>query len=106
MKKVPHYDPTNDLVFKFVFGREERKNVTPRFINDMTGREGSNAFVDLDFRNSELVPDKEDDKLGRLDVFGILDDRTRVDVEMQSHSYRRRRRYRSMVSITSRISIS
>ena len=22
MKKVPHYDPTNDLVFKFVFGRD------------------------------------------------------------------------------------
>ena len=73
MKKVPHYDPTNDLVFKFVFGRDERKNVTLAFINDMTGREGRDAFVDLDFRTSELVPDKLDDKLGRLDIFGILD---------------------------------
>lgn len=82
MKKVPHYDPTNDLVFKFVFGRDERKNVTLAFINDMTGREERDAFVDLDFRTSELVPDKLDDKLGRLDIFGILDNNTRIDVEM------------------------
>ncbi|MCI6100730.1 MAG: Rpn family recombination-promoting nuclease/putative transposase [Selenomonas sp.] len=83
MKNLPPYDPTNDLVFKFVFGREERKNVTLRFINDLTGRDGTNAFVDLDFRNSEFVPEKQDEKLGRLDVFGILDDGSRVDIEMQ-----------------------
>lgn len=88
MKKIPHYDPTNDLIFKFVFGREERKNVTLSFINAMTGREGKNAFVDLDFQNPELVPDKEDDKLGRLDVFGILDNKTRVDIEMQVFNHR------------------
>ncbi len=88
MKKVPHYDPTNDLVFKFVFGRDERKNVTIAFINDMTGREGRDAFVDLDFRTSELVPDKLDDKLGRLDIFGILDNNTRIDVEMQVINHR------------------
>lgn len=88
MKKIPHYDPTNDLIFKFVFGREERKNVTLSFINAMTGREGENAFVDLDFQNPELVPDKEDDKLGRLDVFGILDNKTRVDIEMQVFNHR------------------
>ena len=88
MKKVPHYDPTNDLVFKFVFGRDERKNVTLAFINDMTGREGRDAFVDLDFRTSELVPDKLDDKLGRLDIFGILDNNTRIDVEMQVINHR------------------
>ena len=61
-----HYDPTNDLVFKFVFGREERKNITLKFINDMTGREGDRAFVDLDFRNGEFAPTKVDEKLGRL----------------------------------------
>lgn len=88
MKKVPHYDPTNDLVFKFVFGHEERKNVTLAFINDLTGREGDDSLVDIDFRTSELVPDKFDDKLGRLDVFGILDDKTRVDIEMQVINHR------------------
>ncbi len=81
--KHRHYDPTNDLVFKFVFGREERKNVTLQFINDMTGREGNDAFVDIDFQKTEFAPIKADEKLGRLDVFGILNDRSRIDIEMQ-----------------------
>ena len=42
------YNPTNDLVFKFVFGRPERKNVTLVFINDVLGREGGAAVVDLE----------------------------------------------------------
>ncbi len=28
------YDPTNDLLFKFVFGREERKSITLQLINE------------------------------------------------------------------------
>ena len=83
MKKIPPYDPTNDLVFKFVFGREERKRVTLTCINDLLGRTGKDAFVDLDFRNVELIPATEDEKQGRLDVFGVLDNNTRVDLEMQ-----------------------
>ena len=83
MKKIPPYNPTNDLIFKFVFGREERKHVTLTFINDMLGRTGKDAFVDLSFRNAEFVPTTEDEKQGRLDIFGVLDDQTRVDLEMQ-----------------------
>ena len=76
-------NPTNDVVFKFVFGREEHKRITLHFINDILGREGEDAFVDIQFRNTELAPDKHLDKLGRLDVFGVLNDGTRVDIEMQ-----------------------
>ena len=83
MKNIPPYDPTNDLLFKFVFGREERKHITLTCINDMLGRTGKNAFVDLSFRNVEFVPTKEDDKQGRLDVFAVLNDKTRIDLEMQ-----------------------
>jgi len=77
------YNPTNDLLFKFVFGREERKDITLNFINDVTGREGKAAFVDIDFRNVEFAPEKQADKLGRLDVFGVLEDGTRMDIEVQ-----------------------
>lgn len=77
------YDPTNDLLFKFVFGREERKNITLQLINDILGRDGDDAFVDLQFRNTEFSPEKQSDKLGRLDIFGILNDGSRIDVEMQ-----------------------
>ena len=48
------YNPTNDLVFKFVFGRPERKNVTLAFINDVLGREGDAAFIDLEYRKRPL----------------------------------------------------
>lgn len=77
------YDPTNDLLFKFVFGREERKNITLQLINDILGRDGDDAFVDLQFRNTEFSPEKQSDKLGRLDIFGILNDGSRIDIEMQ-----------------------
>ena len=80
---VRSYDPTNDLLFKFVFGREERKNITLQLINDILGRDGDDAFVDLQFRNTEISPDKDTDKLGRLDIFGILNDGSRIDIEMQ-----------------------
>lgn len=77
------YDPTNDLLFKFVFGREERKSITLQLINDILGRDGDDAFVDLQFRNTEFSPEKQSDKLGRLDIFGILNDGSRIDIEMQ-----------------------
>ena len=75
------YDPTNDLLFKFVFGREERKNITLQLINDILGRDGDDAFVDLQFRNTEFSPEKQSDKLGRLDIFGILNDGSRIDID-------------------------
>lgn len=78
MKKIPPYEPTNDLIFKFVFGREERKRVTLTCINDLLGRTGEDAFVDLDFQNVEMIPATEDEKQGRLDVFAVLDNNTRV----------------------------
>ncbi|MBQ1856224.1 MAG: PD-(D/E)XK nuclease family transposase [Anaerovibrio sp.] len=75
-----HYDPTNDLLFKFVFGSEKRKHITLQFINDVIGLDGDKAFVDLHFKNSELPPEKQGDKLGRLDVFVVTNDGQRVDI--------------------------
>lgn len=39
-----HYDPTNDLLFKFVFGSEKRKHITLQFINDVIGLNGDKAL--------------------------------------------------------------
>ena len=79
-----HYDPTNDLLFKFVFGKGKRKHITLQFINDVMGLENDKAFVDLYFKNSELPPEKQGDKLGRLDVFAITNNGYKVDIEMQA----------------------
>ncbi len=78
---------TNDLVFKYIFGQDERKRVTLEFINDMTGRAEEKAFTDLEFRNVELSPQKQSEKLGRLDIFAKLNDGTRSDIEMQVFNY-------------------
>ena len=47
MEEVRTCNPTNDVVFKFVFGREERKRITLSFINDVLGRNDEDAFVDI-----------------------------------------------------------
>ncbi len=78
---------TNDLLFKYIFGQDERKRVTLEFINDMTGRTGSRAFTDLQFRNVELSPQRQTEKLGRLDIFAQMNDGTRADIEMQVFNY-------------------
>ena len=87
VKKRP-YNPTNDLLFKNVFGSEKHKNVTVQFINDVLGRVGEQAIVDIEFRDTDLNPQKDTDKLGRLDICGILSDQSRIDIELQVANHR------------------
>ena len=37
------YNPLNDYLFKFIFGREERKRITLSFLNAVLNREGEDA---------------------------------------------------------------
>ena len=76
-------NPTNDVFFKFIFGRPERKQITIAFLNDLLEEELGHEIKDLTFTNSEYVPDKESDKLARLDIVCALDSGEKVDVEMQ-----------------------
>ena len=77
------YNPMNDVLFKFIFGKEERKHVTIDFLNAVLGRHGARAIRDIQFQNSEIVPLYEDDKLTRLDIFCVTEDGTQIDVEVQ-----------------------
>ena len=65
------YNPMNDILFKFIFGKEERKHVTIDFLNAVLDRHGAKAIKDIQFQNSEIVPLYEDDKLTRLDSIKI-----------------------------------
>ena len=76
-------NPTNDVFFKFIFGRPERKQITIAFLNDLLEDELEHEIKDLTFTNPEYVPDKETDKLARLDISCVLDSGEKVDVEMQ-----------------------
>ena len=88
-----HYNPLNDVLFKFIFGREERKQITIDFLNAVLEGYLPNEIKDLSFNQSELVPDNAMDKLGRLDVACVLDSGEQVDIEVQvinQHNMERR----------------
>ncbi len=77
------YNPMNDVLFKFIFGKEEHKYITIDFINSMLERTGDDEVKDITFSNVEMVPFMEDMKLTRLDIFCVLNSEERLDIEVQ-----------------------
>jgi len=73
----------NDYLFKYIFGRKERKNITLSFINAVMGLEGENEIVDIEFTDREIDPEMPEGKLSTLDVRGRLNDGSTIDIEVQ-----------------------
>ena len=80
---MEHYNPMNDVLFKFIFGKEERKHITIDFINSMLERDPAHEVVDLTFKNVEMIPLMGEAKLTRLDVFCTLSSGEKADLEVQ-----------------------
>lgn len=78
-----NYNPLNDVLFKFIFGKEERKQITIAFLNAVLQEGLGTPIKDLTFTGTEMNPENETDKLTRLDVACVLDNGTQVDVEVQ-----------------------
>ncbi len=72
-----------DVMFKFIFGANERKSVTLDFLNAVLSLEGEQKLKDIQFLDRELVPESDDEKMSRLDIFGITDTGSQVDIEVQ-----------------------
>ena len=51
-----NYNPMNDYLFKFVFGREERKRITLSFLNAVLGLTEENELRDITFIDREIDP--------------------------------------------------
>ena len=86
------FNPMNDVAFKFIFGKEERKNITLDFLDScLYGRLGHH-IEDLVYKNTEMVPYAEDGKLTRLDVRCKLSSGEEVDVEVQVLNLKNMRR--------------
>ena len=81
------YDPMNDILFKFIFGSDERKQITIDFLNVVLNREGKNSIREIEFQNVELLPQRIDEKMSRIDIFAVLDSNERIDIEMQCVNY-------------------
>ena len=71
--------PTNDIVFKKIFGTEGNEDITKDFIGCIIGRN----IKKLEFKDPNLLRDYSNDKNKILDVKAVLDDNTLCDIEVQ-----------------------
>ena len=85
--KRQNYNPMNDYLFKFVFGREERKRITLSFLNAVLGREGEDELTDIAFADREFDPRFSEEKLSRLDIYGVVSDGSKINIEVQLVNY-------------------
>ena len=72
--------PTNDCVFKRIFGRIRNEDITRDFIKAATSIEFKNINLD---DTPILERDLIDNKMGVLDVKVLADDINNIDLEIQ-----------------------
>lgn len=77
------YNRLNDFLFKFIFGSESRKNITIDFLNAVLDREGESSLKDIEFLDRERDPQTRAEKLSILDIYGITNDGSRINIEVQ-----------------------
>lgn len=80
-------NPLNDVMFKFIFGKEERKQIMLDFLNAVLENSLKHEIKDIKYGQTELIPNNIDDKLTRIDIFCELDTGEQVDVEVQVANY-------------------
>lgn len=73
----------NDFYFKFLIGNERNKAIALDFINAVLGTEDS-YFTDIIYVDKDEDPETEDSKQSRLDIKGVLNDNTVIELEMQA----------------------
>ena len=78
-----HINTMNDLLFKFIFGKEERRHFTIDFLNSVLSESLGHMINDIEFRPTEQIPYNKADKAPRFDVACRLDTGELVDVEAQ-----------------------
>ena len=73
----------NDALMKYVFAREDQKEVTLSLINAVFAAQNLSLLEDFTFVDRELDPEFNEDRESRLDVLGRSRDGTSVNVEVQ-----------------------
>lgn len=85
-------NPMNDVLFKFIFGKVERKNITMDFLNAVLEPSLGHEIKEIYFLPTEQIPQNDADKLSRLDVACELDTGEFIDVEVQVINYQNMKR--------------
>jgi len=78
-----HYNPMNDAICKFIFGREERKSILIGFLNAVLEGSLGHSITDIRYIPTEQIPLNNTGKSTRFDVACELDTGEFVDVEVQ-----------------------
>ncbi|WP_425058481.1 hypothetical protein SCACP_31360 [Sporomusa carbonis] len=73
----------NDYLFKWVFGREENKEILLSFLNSVLSPDGRDELADITLAERELDPEHITDKLSRLDILGKGSDGSIINIEVQ-----------------------
>ena len=84
IEKSEVFKPTNDYVFKRIFGHVGNEIITKGFINSILDDEIESVNLE---GNTILEKDLIDDKVGILDVKAILNNKILCDIEMQVVTY-------------------
>lgn len=77
------FNPMNDVFFKFMLGKEQNVRHTISFLNSLLGEELGRKIESVRFDPSETSPEAVGGKGARFDVACTLDDKERVDIEVQ-----------------------
>ena len=76
---------TNDILFKWIFGNEERKDLLLSFINAvLTDGAEEDVIADIKLIDREIDPKAYGDKESRLDILGKTVDGITVNIEVQT----------------------
>lgn len=75
---------TNDIAFQLVFGKPGNERITKNLIESLLGIQIESLTLNT---NKRMYGDFIDDKMSRLDVKAVLNDGTKVLIEMQVSTY-------------------
>lgn len=75
-------NPFTDWGFKYIFGREESKDVLIEFLNDLL--QGERVITDVRYMNNERIPEQMEMRKVIYDIFCETDTGEHIIVEMQN----------------------
>jgi len=77
--------PTDDYIFKRLFGDENNKDILIGFLNSLFEEyDYIPKIEDLEFKNTEIPKVYEENKGARLDIKAKINENTYIDIEVQS----------------------
>ena len=82
-KKEEYLIPTNDFVFKRIFGYEGNEEITKGLISAILGKK----IKKIELKNPFLLREFRDDKEEVLDIRAVLDNDVQCDIEIQVTNY-------------------